>query len=104
MPAQVRLLHRILGVSHRPKHAVGETEQAPTVRLELAFGFDIALSAFTGRIATQVARSPSPSAGAARASQSQPTKGHTDEPHHHGDDAPGQPVTGANTTVGSGHD
>jgi hypothetical protein len=32
--SQVRLLHRVLGVSHRPKHAVCETEQAPTVRLE----------------------------------------------------------------------
>src|SRR4029453_6719769 len=34
MPAQVRLLHRVLGVSHRSEHAVGETEQAPAVRLE----------------------------------------------------------------------
>src|SRR5215212_9459719 len=34
MPAQVRLLHRILGVGHRPKHAVCETEQAPAVRLK----------------------------------------------------------------------
>src|SRR5258706_7552688 len=34
MPAQVRLLHRVLGVSDRSEHAVGETEQAPAVRLE----------------------------------------------------------------------
>src|SRR6516225_5070319 len=34
LPAQVRLLYRVLGVSHRPKHAVCETEQAPPVRLE----------------------------------------------------------------------
>src|SRR5262249_48118908 len=34
MPAQVCLLHRVFGVSHRPKHPVSETEQAPAVRLE----------------------------------------------------------------------
>src|SRR5215472_13875501 len=34
MPAQVCLLHSVLGVSHRPEHAVGKTEQAPAVRLE----------------------------------------------------------------------
>jgi len=34
MPAQAGLLYRVLGVSHRLKHAVCETEQAPPVRLE----------------------------------------------------------------------
>src|SRR5262249_41852967 len=34
MPAQVSLLHRVLGVSHRPKHTVGETQQASAVLLE----------------------------------------------------------------------
>src|SRR5215468_4572059 len=34
MPAQVRFLHRILGVSHGPKHAIGKTEQTPAVGLE----------------------------------------------------------------------
>src|SRR5262245_50833274 len=38
MPAQIRLLHGVLGVSHRPKHAICETEQAPTVRLEARGG------------------------------------------------------------------
>src|SRR5262249_23678645 len=38
MPAQIRLLHRVLGVSHRPKHAVCKTEQARTVRLEARGG------------------------------------------------------------------
>ena len=59
---------------------------------------------FTGRIAPNVSRSLSISASAAGAGQSQPTKGHADQPHHHGDDAPGYPLAGANTTVGSGHD
>jgi hypothetical protein len=34
MPAQAGLLHRILGVGDRAKHAVCETEQAAAVRLE----------------------------------------------------------------------
>ena len=38
MPAQVRLLHRVLGVGHRPKHSICEAEQAPTVRLEARGG------------------------------------------------------------------
>ena len=41
MPAQVRLLHRVFGVSHRSKHAVGETEQAPAVWLEARGGIRI---------------------------------------------------------------
>src|SRR5438876_8304253 len=56
---------------------------------KLASGFDIALSEFTGRIAPNVSRSLSISAGAAGAGQSQPTEGHADQPHDHGYDAPG---------------
>src|SRR5262249_60212487 len=33
MPAQVRLLRRVLGVGHRPEHEICETQQAPTVWL-----------------------------------------------------------------------
>ena len=34
MPAQIGLLHRVLGVSHGPKHAVGEADQASAVRFK----------------------------------------------------------------------
>src|SRR5262245_46881914 len=34
MPPQVGLLHGVLRISHRPEHAVGQAEQAPTVRLK----------------------------------------------------------------------
>ena len=34
MPAQVGLLHRVLRISHRREHAVGETKQTPPVGLE----------------------------------------------------------------------
>ena len=94
MPAQVRLLHRVLGVGHRPEHAVGETEQAPAVRLEAR-----------GRIRHRARGAHAvrtASGGAAGSGQSQPTEGHGDQPQHQGPGATDYSVAGAGTTVGDG--
>ena len=44
------------------------------------------------------------SGGVAGAGESQPTEGHADQPHHHGDDTAGEPVAGAETAIGSEYD
>src|SRR5262249_39293910 len=38
VPAHVRLLHRVLGISQRSEHAICETEQTPAVQLETGCG------------------------------------------------------------------
>lgn len=88
-----RFLHHVLGVGHRPKHAICETEQSPAVRLKAR-----------GRIrhcARELTSCARPLRDAT-AGQSQPAEDRGDQPQHQARGATDYSVAAAGTTVGDG--